>query len=54
MILSGPGKQPLYIPNMAVSASVLLHQGFHALLGRDVLGQCILHYNGDGNFTLAF
>jgi hypothetical protein len=53
-IPAGAGNQPLTRPNMAVSASVLMHQGFHALLGRDVLAQCILHYNGMGHFTLAY
>lgn len=49
-------QQPLVLPNMAVSASqLLLAQGFHALLGRDILKQCILHYNGSaGIYTLAY
>ena len=33
----------------------LLSQGFHALIGRDVLSHCVLVYNGGENtFTLAY
>ncbi len=28
-------------------------QGFHALIGRDILSQCGFVYNGSGFFTLA-
>jgi len=55
-----PGAQatdsPLVIPTLQVIAAELLtQQGFHALIGRDVLGGCILVYNGPLNqFTLAF
>ena len=51
------GNQPaLLIPSMAVSASELfVAQGFHALLGRDILSRCVLNYNGStGLFTLAY
>jgi Aspartyl protease len=46
----------LSIPNMPVSASELFAgQGFHALLGRDILQRCVLTYNGSiGLFTLAY
>jgi predicted aspartyl protease len=52
---NGPN-QPLVIPNMAVSASQLfMAQGFHALLGRDILQRCVLTYNGSMQFfTLAY
>jgi len=46
----------LIVHNMPVCASELfLAQGYHALLGRDVLQQCVLTYNGSiGLFTLAY
>lgn len=34
-------------PNMQVSAAdLLISQGFHVLLGRDVLSHCVMTYNG--------
>lgn len=56
VIASIQGQLPLVIPNMAVSAAELfLAQGFHVLLGRDILQRCILTYNGTiGLFMLAF
>jgi hypothetical protein len=55
MIPNGP-HPGLIIPNMAVSASELFTaQGFHALLGRDILSRCVLTYNGSVElFTLAY
>jgi len=46
----------LIIHNMAVTASELFAaQGFHALVGRDILAGCVLTYNGAiGMFTLAY
>lgn len=46
----------LIIHNMAVTASELFAaQGFHALIGRDILQQCVLTYNGAISlFTLAY
>jgi hypothetical protein len=39
--------QGLILPIIQVSACDLLTaQGFHALIGRDILSQCILIYNG--------
>ncbi len=54
-----PGKQddaPFFIPNLPVVCMELLGaQGFHALIGRDVLARCVLLYNGSiGWFTLAY
>ena len=48
--------QPLVRPNLAViSAKLLAPQGFHALIGRDVLSMCLLEYNGATNmFSLAY
>jgi len=38
-----------------VCAELLIPQGFHALIGRDVLRQCLFSYNGSaGHFTLAY
>lgn len=47
---------PLYIPTLAViEAELLVQQGFHALIGRDVLAMCMLMYNGaTGQFSLAY
>jgi predicted aspartyl protease len=40
---------------IAVIASEFLTQGFHGLLGRDILSQCVLIYNGEiGFYTLSF
>jgi hypothetical protein len=37
------------------SAELLAAQGFHALIGRDILQGCLLVYHGqDGVFSLAF
>lgn len=46
----------LIIHNMPVTASELFQaQGFHALLGRDILQRCVLTYNGSaGIFILAY
>jgi hypothetical protein len=51
-----PGSTPLIFPNIPVVASELLNvQGFHALIGRDILGLCLFMYNGEtGLFTLAY
>jgi predicted aspartyl protease len=48
--------QPLVLPNMQVSACELaVAQGFHALVGRDILSQCILVYNGsDGTISFSY
>lgn len=47
--------QPLIFPTLAVTESALTHQGIQALIGRDILRDCILEYNGStGTFTLAF
>ena len=48
------GVQPaLTFTSMQVSAcELLLTQGFHALIGRDILASCILVYNG-GNSTMT-
>ena len=47
---------PFILQNVPVSASELFAaQGFHALVGRDILARCVLVYNGAvGLFTLAY
>jgi Aspartyl protease len=47
---------PLMVPNLPViCAEFLQAQGFHGLLGRDILSKCILIYNGPMNFfTVAY
>jgi hypothetical protein len=49
-------QQSLYFATLPVMASQLFAaQGIHALIGRDILASCLLHYNGAaGFFTLAF
>lgn len=53
---ANPTDTPLHMPNLRISASELfLHQGIHALIGRDVLKRCILVYNGAVNvFSVCF
>ena len=56
LMIANGSHQPLFIANMPVLESeLLLGQGFHALIGRDVLSGCIFTYNGSiGLFTLAY
>ena len=52
---SSTSAPPLYLPVIPVVASALQAQGIQALIGRDILQQCVLVYNGSqGFFTLAF
>jgi hypothetical protein len=53
---AGPGQSPLVFPTIGVVESDLFAaQGFHALIGRNVLVNCFFHYNGaTGLFTLAY
>jgi hypothetical protein len=57
LVLPGAGIHhvPLTIDAVRVIASDLAVQGIHAIIGRVVLQDCILIYNGTvGEFTLAF
>ncbi len=46
---------PLVHPTVPVLSSKLSIQGIQALIGRDILANCVLIYNGTTNFfTLAF
>ncbi len=58
IIIPGPG--PTY-PSLfrhtvpVVEAQLLSAQGFHVLIGRDILRHCLFNYNGTtGMFTLAY
>ena len=53
---AGPDDTPLSISNLRIaSCDLFLRQGIHALIGRDILRQCIFSYNGSASiFTLAF
>jgi hypothetical protein len=49
------GHIPLIIPAVPVTAADLSAQRIEALIGRDILSNCIFHYNGTTGFlTLAF
>jgi predicted aspartyl protease len=57
LIIPGAGTHhvPLVISAVPVMAANLSLQGVDALIGRDVLRECILIYNGSsGTFTIAF
>jgi len=47
---------PLYMGTLPVVCTELLaSQGFHILVGRDILAQCVFIYNGSMNwFTLSY
>lgn len=55
-IPAAPNQAALIFATVAVVESDLLSaQGFHALVGRNILSQCLFHYNGTmGLFTLAY
>ena len=56
LIFAETTENPYAIRNLPVVETRLLQsQGFHALIGRDVLAKCVLNYNGSANtYTLAF
>jgi hypothetical protein len=55
-----PGATTTHLPFVlntleVMCAELLAPQGFHALIGRDILADCVLIYNGPvGTFTLAY
>lgn len=54
-VIPAPNGAPLFSQTLPVIASDLLAaQGFHALIGRDILSQCVFVYNGSGFFTLSY
>ena len=47
ILIPGPVPPPLIFNTVAVAGCELLQaQGFHALIGRDILSVCVFHYNG--------
>jgi hypothetical protein len=49
------GSPSFLLPALPVTQVSLKHQGFQALVGRDILSNCLLVYDGRTNiFTLAF
>jgi hypothetical protein len=56
LIIPAPSGPALVFRTIPVVASELLtSQGFHALIGRDILDQCLFSYNGSIKlFTLAY
>ncbi len=59
LVPAGTNQAPLFMANLPViCAELLSSQGFHALIGRDILTQCVFLYNGGnggiGFFTLAY
>lgn len=56
MIHCAPGHAPLmHLTIPVIQSDLLTAQGFHALIGRDVLSGCLLTYDGrSGLFTLAY
>jgi hypothetical protein len=56
MIQTAPNLPLLIFQNMPVLESqLLIQQGFHMLLGRDILRSCLLLYDGmNGLFSLAY
>jgi aspartyl protease len=56
LYLPGPTAPALVFPTIPVITAHLWHaQGFHALIGRDILDRCLFVYNGDMQlFTLAY
>lgn len=54
-IYSAKESVPLRIDALPVCGTPLINQGFHALIGRDILGQCLLFYNGaTRQYSLSF
>lgn len=56
IIIPPPKGIPFQVPTTAVTEhEFFAAQGFHALIGRDILARCLLIYNGQLNlFTLAW
>ena len=56
LIVPSPQRPFLARPTLPVMAALLFkQQGFHALIGREILAKCVFHYNGAAKlFTLAY
>ena len=47
ILIPGATLPPLFLSTVAVAELELLQvQGFHVLIGRDILASCVVHYNG--------
>ena len=54
-IYAAKTQHPLIVRDLPVIEAPLAQQGIHALIGRDVLADCILNYNrAEKRYTLAF
>ena len=52
IMIPGATTPPLFLGTIAVAESLLLQsQGFHALIGRDILASCVISYNGPLNLV---
>ena len=50
--IPGATPPPFFLNTVAVAESQLLQaQGFHALIGRDILASCVINYNGPLGFV---
>lgn len=56
LVIPAPNGAPFVVGTIAVTEHEFLNaQGFHALIGRDILSRCLFGYNGAlGLFTLAY
>lgn len=56
LVITAPTGPAFIVGTIAVTENEFLNgQGFHALIGRDVLERCLFGYNGSlGLFTLAY
>jgi len=56
IVIPAPKGVPFQVPTTAVTEHEFFGaQGFHALIGRDILSRCLLIYNGQlGLFTLGY
>lgn len=56
IVPAGDKQRPLMVPNLPVICMTLFpSMGYHALIGRDVLAQCVFSYNGSmETFMLAY
>jgi len=55
LLIPASNSPPLIFQTIPVIASELAIQGIDALIGRDILDQCLFAYNGSAKtFTLAF
>jgi hypothetical protein len=52
ILIPGATQPPLFLDTVAVAESVLLPtQGFHVIIGRDILSKFVISYNGPIGFV---